>query len=148
MSRPRGCTWPATAPRGSRSRSDPESGDAPLRPSWQDSIRPVATDTWVVRPRGRFGAPAALGPSARRDGGAGSVPAPPSSGEHYDVAARALTQALNLLYFVLKSAGTDFRSALQVSAAWMIACVWAVEAVLAVPETHLPNASDRSAFVP
>src|SRR5436305_10259817 len=113
MSRPRGCACDATAPRGSGSRSDPESGDAPLRVSWQDSTRPVATDTWVVRTRGRFGAPAALRRSARRDGGAGTVPAPPSSGEHYDVPARALTQALNLLYLDLKAAGSDFRSALQ-----------------------------------
>jgi hypothetical protein len=30
------------------------------RPYWQDLLRPVATDPWVVRPRGRLGAPTAL----------------------------------------------------------------------------------------
>ena len=74
--------------------------------------------------------------------------APPSPGERYALPARSLTQALNLLYLDLNAAGSDFRSALQVSAAWTIACVWSVDAVLAVLETHLPNAFDWSALVP
>lgn len=60
----------------------------------------------------------------------------------------AFTQALNLLYLDLKAAGSDFRSVLQVCAAWTTACVWAVEAAVAVLETHLPNAFDWSALVP